>query len=101
MYFFVGDIIGGVISAVILKQPQDNTTTSEEEIALYCGMNDCPWNNYTSGNWTRPSNSTVCNLLHQNIILVEEISVLAYITFLQTFAVQKCLNVHVFTFACK
>lgn len=66
-FVLTAGVIGSVISSTVLQQPAGNMT-SEDDIKAYCGMNDCPGNNYTSSNW-EVSDKTVSNLVeHLNAL---------------------------------
>lgn len=49
-------VVGAIVSSTVLRPAQTNLT-SDEDIGLYCGINDCPSNNFTSTNLEISSNA--------------------------------------------
>ncbi len=54
---------GSLISSTVLRQPPSFSNSSDEDIALNCGMNDCPHNNFTSVNWEGDSSTVRFSLI--------------------------------------
>jgi hypothetical protein len=59
---FTASLVGNTISSTILRPPggpDENNTFSQEEVTMYCGKNDCPWNNITNPGQAQPDDKTV------------------------------------------
>ena len=63
LFIETAGIIGSIISSTVLQQSKTNLS-DDADIGRYCGMNDCPGNNYSSSTWEDPSKATVRHLVY-------------------------------------
>ncbi|KAK2160044.1 hypothetical protein LSH36_141g04013 [Paralvinella palmiformis] len=64
MFFQCSSILGSVISSTVLMPTEvENGTLTDDDIKLYCGLNDCPDNNVTNPNLDDPDDETVWTMV--------------------------------------